>query len=178
MSSVGTPELVSNRPQADGRRYVRVMFPCLDHNLGPKERFKGPRLVAANFDVLNWAESFKDNVLEELAIEENEGILDMENISNSLTYALNPKWSTTKRISRVAINHLMIESNLRFAFYLEPLINYIRIDSGWDSAQIANYLDITLAKLLRMNQRFKAVFEDTGTLQDLVTVFDAAGGEF
>jgi len=50
MASVTTMIVVSDRPQADGRRYVRYKFDLLDNNGGNHIEYIGPKLVAADFD--------------------------------------------------------------------------------------------------------------------------------
>ena len=176
MVSVAYSVKLSDRPQADGRRYVRVMFSCLDHDGGQQDVYKGPRLVAADFDVDTWMSSHEASVLEDLAQNEDQGILDVQSVLDPLDYALNPKWSTTKRIVIAAFSELMINRDPRFILYLEPLITYLK--ANYTGQQFANLLNITLAKLGRMNDRIKEVLETTGTMKELLVTFDSEEGEF
>jgi len=52
MASVTTMIVISDRPQADGRRYVRYKFDLLDNQIPPRNyiEYIGPKLVSADFD--------------------------------------------------------------------------------------------------------------------------------
>jgi len=50
MAEVTTRLLISDRPQADGRRYVRYKFDLTDNNGGLHVEYVGPKLVPADFD--------------------------------------------------------------------------------------------------------------------------------
>jgi len=176
MSSVVSSTKISDRPQADGRRYVRVRFIVADHDDAETEVFIGPRLVASDFDVDAWMAAHGGDVLEQMARQEDEGGKDFNTVANPQTYALNPKWSTTKRIAKTLVYWMMEEKDPRIVIYLEPLLDYIK--ANYNATQIANFLDITTAKVLRMNARIDAILSDTGTVKDQLTAFDSEEGGF
>lgn len=50
MASVTSSQIVSDRPQSDGSRYVRYRYDLLDNNNGNHVQYYGPKLVPAGFD--------------------------------------------------------------------------------------------------------------------------------
>ena len=49
-ASVVTTQVITDLPQADGRRYVEYRFDLLDNNNGNHVEYIGPKLVPADFD--------------------------------------------------------------------------------------------------------------------------------
>jgi len=72
MSQILSSEVISDRPQADGRRYVRTKFVAEDNNSGTQDVFHGPRLVAADYDVDAWMLAYEPTVLADLEQGEQE----------------------------------------------------------------------------------------------------------
>jgi len=176
MSQILSSEILSDRPQADGRRYIRAKFVAEDHDLGTRDVYYGPRLVPSDFNANAWLSAEESVVLEGLALEEDEGGLDVTSVADPLVYALNPKWSTTKRIAKVMIYWMMDERNTRAVLYLETLIVYIQ--QNYNAAQIAVLLDITIEQVQRVNRRVNAILTDVGTVKDLTTDYDVEEGGF
>jgi hypothetical protein len=173
-TSIQSSEILSDRPQADGRRYVRVKFICEAHDSSTEDVFVGPRLVASDFDVNAWIASHGDNILEQLAKREEEEAKNLNAVEDPLFYTLNPKWSTTKRIAITLLSWMMQEKDVRIVLYLETLIAYIQ--ANYNGSQIASLLDTNIATVQRLNRRVNAVLTDTGTVKDLLSTYDIEEG--
>lgn len=172
-TSIQSATKISDRPQAGGRRYVRYHFVCEGHDASTKDIYIGPKLVSADFDTDADITALGPIILARLAKAEESGITELNNVINPLTYALNPVWSSTKEIGKTAIYWMMRERDPRIVIYLEPLIEYIR--TNYNSTQIANLLDLTVAQVLRMNRRINAILAVPSTstsVKNLLIDFD------
>jgi len=72
MAQILSSEVLSDSPQADGRRYVRTKFVAEDNNSGTRDVFHGPRLVASDYDVDAWMVAYEPEVLNQLEQKEQE----------------------------------------------------------------------------------------------------------
>ena len=176
MASIISSSVIFDRVQADSTRLVRVKFVAEDHDANQFDVFVGPRQVAADFNVSDWMAAHESSVLEQLAAQEDAGGLDLNVVANPLTYAQNPKWSTEKSIAKTMIYWMMRERDPRIVIYLEPLITYLK--TNYTVTQLANFLGITEAQVLKMNNRVNAILTDSGTFEVLLAVFDVEEEEF
>lgn len=174
MGQILSSEVVSDRAQADGRRYVRMVFHAEDHDTGTRDVYVGPKLVASDFNATTWMASHEDNVLEELAREEDQGGLNMNAVADPLVYALNPKWSTSKRIAKAMIDELANNKDMRFAIYLKTITDYLNDPGNFTPTQLSNFLDRTLTQLAAMKRRVTAAHNTISEYAD----FDVEEGEF
>lgn len=174
MASVISSDVVTDRAGKNGRRYIRVNFLVEDHDGEQHLEIRRKASVGPEFDVDAWKNAYSGELLEQLAqAEEAEG-LDLTRVDNPLVYALNPKWSTTKRIAIAMINWMMDKDtgrDIRSVIYLEPLILYIQ--ENFTAQQVADLLDRTLDQVQRLNRRVNAVLIAVGTMKAHLAAYDA-----
>lgn len=170
MASVINSWPISDRPQEDGRRYVRYQFVLADHDAFESDVYVGPKLVSSDFDTTADMTALGPILLDRAAQQEIDAGQEMTQIANPLTYALNPKWSTSKAIAKEMIRWLMREQEPRIVIFLEPLIEYLRIN--YTAEQLQNFLDLSSTQLTKMNRRINAILTDTGTLKNQLAAFE------
>lgn len=131
----------------------------------------GPVLADSSYNPVNEASAIAASVLEQLqeqeAAETEDQIMEVDVLNRSI----NPKWTTTKRIVKRLIRKMMREQDPRLVIILEPVIQYLK--ANYNANQIANFLDITTAQVLRMNRRINAILQDSGTVKAQLLVFEA-----
>lgn len=93
-----------------------------------------------------------------------------EDVTVDLNLILNPKFSTNKKIAKMLIRWMLRERDPRIVLFLEPLIVYIQ--TNFNANQVANFLDITIAQVLKINRRVNAILTDTDNFKNLIERFD------
>jgi len=170
MATIISSEVVSDRPQSDGRRYVKYKFVVQDNDGSLTDHFHGSKLVAEDFDTAADIVLQGNNLLTELTNTE-ETRLDSPDLDTvALQIVLNPKFSSSKKLARKLILFMMREKDPRVVIWLEPLIVYLR--ENYNANQIANFLNIPVDKVLKMNRRINAILSDVGSVKDQLTAFD------
>ena len=131
----------------------------------------GPIAADAGFNAPAHANAKAQQLLTGAADDEDSTVVERVASEDSLSIALNPKWSTSKRISKRLIRWMMAERDPRIVVMLEPLLDYLK--ATYTANQMANWLDITVPQVLKMNRRINAVLEDVGTVKAQLILFDA-----
>lgn len=145
-----------DRAQANGRRLVRYRVVLEDNESDQHEFALPPKSVLGDFDAEAYKTTAGDNLLtSQLATEDGSFASRFAADDNSLTWVLNPKWSTGKRIAKKLIRWMMRERDPRIVIWLEPLINYL--DANYTPTQLANFLDITIPQLQKMDAKIQAI---------------------
>lgn len=155
MAQITASEVFRNRLLADGRRRIRYKYTVEDNQSVSEDYFQGPFHRPGDWDVDGNLAGYGTYLLERLKNAEDENVADPELKGNSLTIAQNPRWSTEKRISKKLIRWMMMERDPRIVIWLEPLINYL--DANYTPTQLANWLDITIPQLQKMDTKTKAI---------------------
>ena len=174
MSSIKLVNIVINREQENGKKKV-VYEITLTDDLGDDHLFTvGPKFISddpgedalVEADRLLATQSEDEAQAAEGAIEDGDG----------LERVLATKWNASKKIAKRLILFMMRERDPRLVVLLEPLIQYLR--DNYTATQLANWLDITVPQVLRMNRRINAILSDTGNVKTLLAAFDAEEGDF
>lgn len=165
--------VVIDRDTGGERRRVNYTITLEDNDAVQHEFKVGPVMADADFDANAYGVTRSTQMLEEQAEQEDEGTINLvyEQGGNALTLTLNPKWSTSKRIAKKLIRWMMREKDPRIVIFLEPLIDYLQ--ANYNATQMATWLDITVAQVLKVNSRVNAILSDVGTVKAQLLVFDA-----
>jgi hypothetical protein len=162
--------IVVNDSGGDDRRITYQI--TLEDNVGVQlTHMIGPIVADPGFDAAVDAQSKATELLAQEMTTEDEGAQERVWDEDSLYITQNPRWSTDRRIAKKLIRWMMREQDPRIVIALEPLIDYIR--ANYTAAQIAAWLDLTIAQVLKMNRRINAVLEDVGTIKAQIVVFEA-----
>jgi len=168
MASVISNTIILDKGTQDRRIAFRII---LEDNENNQETIDiGPIVADATFDADAAVIQAGINALESKLSGEDSDQESLAEDGEALSRALNPRWSTTKRIAKRLIRWMMRERDPRIVIMLEPLINYIQ--QNYNANQIANLLDISTQQVLRLNRRVNAILTDTGTVKAQLLVFD------
>ena len=159
--SIITSEIYSDTPQANSERTLYYRFIYHDGS----EMMHGPCTLQDGADVnahmaliVPEAEAGRDRRESVLSISR------VENGENPLTITLNPVHSTSKNIAKKLIRWMMWERDPYIVLALEPLIDYIRDPSNFTPAQLANWLDVSIATLQKIDARIDYVLNNKADL--------------
>ena len=97
-----------------------------------------------------------DTGLEEGEI--NQQIEDVENGIDVLPVVKSPKHSTSKKIAKALIRHMMRTKDPYLVIALEPLIVYLK--TNYTNTQLKNFLNINTAQLTKLNKRVNAILNN------------------
>lgn len=170
MASVISSQLISDRPQSDGRRYIRALFVLEDNQTNQLDFYIGSRLVPSGFNFATWAANNEEQIIAILSGQEEDALLNLEEINDPLSYIQNPKWSTTKVLAKKVIYWMMREKDPRIVIWLKDFINYLK--ANYNAAEMADFLDINIATIQKMNNRINAILQDVDTVENNLEVFD------
>ena len=161
--SITLTEILEDSPQADGTRHIGVKF-----------NFHNGQEVIRRF----WADSSFDTVTDIVAMEpdieaymieqdDEEVIAQIEkgNVAPLSAQSVHPETMTAanrkKRMVRKLLRRMATERDMKLVrkmFY--PIWYWLKYDSGYTATQIANYFNISLAKLGTINARFQAIHDN------------------
>ena len=181
MAQILSSDVFRNRLLADGRRRIRYRYVVECNDLSTEEYITPPFHRPGSWDVNGNLSLYADSHLERKRNIEDNKACDPEFNGNSLVITQNSKYSTQKRIAKKLIRWMMREKDIRIVLWLEPLITWIKVDSGYTNAQIRSFLDIDVDQLQKMNRRIKAILEDPDTIKStktLVAEFDVEEAEW
>ena len=164
--------VVVDRDTGGERRRLNYTITLEDNGNNQHEFKVGPIVTDGDFDANTGGITTANDLLEQQAKGEDDGVITLvyEQGGNALTLTLNPKWSTSKRIAKKLIRWMMREKDPRIVIFLEPLIDYLQ--ANYNATQMANFLDITVAQVLKVNSRVNAILSDVGTVKAQLLVFD------
>ncbi len=167
--SVISSEIIEDSVQADGRRFVGFEF-----TFHTAEKIIRRFMVEAAYDK-NAGLSAMIPSIEVYKIEEEDAEL-IGQIEQSTLLALDvipihPETETEsnrkRRIRRKILRKIMKERDIKLArSVLYPIWYWLKYESGYTAQQIANYLDISLAVLQKVNSRFQAIHDNLAMLDD------------
>jgi hypothetical protein len=149
---------IANLSQSGSRVYVTYRF--TDH-------------VAGTHDVNRYVpdDTDHDQAMLDLIPSVNSRMIDdevnqvqgrVESGEDPVVVVNNPVHSTTKRLSKKLIFWMMRERDPYIVILLEPLI--IDIRANFTASQIANFLDITIAQVTRLNARIDQILDNKADL--------------
>ncbi len=153
--------------QADGRRYIRHEF--TDHLGGIIS--VGPKKVDGAWTTTEYATE-RSGMVAGIETQLSEGeearlVEELESGVDVLARVQAPTHSTTRRIVRKLIRHMMRQKNPYLVLALEPLLVYLR--ANYTGAQLKTFLNINTAQLQRLNTRVNSILNNKTVLTD----FDA-----
>ena len=88
----------------------------------------------------------------------NQQIEDVENGIDVLPVVKNPKHSTSKKIAKALIRHMMRTRDPYLVIAIEPLIVYLK--TNYTNTQLKNFLNINTAQLAKLNNRVNAILNN------------------
>ena len=155
--------------QASGDRYIRFQYEFDDGRIITIDRGQQPLAYDANTGLTDGATEAETQVIEQEEQELNSQIVN--SIIDPLdAVPYHPTSETqsnrTRRYRRRLIRWIAAEVDMKIArliFY--PVWYWAKFDSGYTNTQIANYLNISMTTLSRINSRFQA-FHDNLTFLD------------
>jgi len=175
--SIVTSVIYDDKTQANGLRDIIEIH--TDHV--DAEHFVYLFGMAADYDEAAGMAARVPGIEEGLAQSEDESaIIKIENGENSLTVALNPIHSTSKRIAKTLIYLMMCSKNdqlnlVRLIMLLEPLITYL--ENNYTAEQLAAFLNITIAQLASMKQKKNLILEKITPTVSVATLVERADAE-
>jgi hypothetical protein len=170
--SITSTEILEDSAQADGSRHIGVKF-----------NFHNGQEVVRRF----WVDSLFDTVTDIAAMEpgieaymieqDDEEVMAQIEKGNIAPLSAQPVHPETisandrkKRLVRKLLRKMMQERDMKLVRkMLYPIWKWLKYDSGFTATQIANYFNISLAKLGTINSRFQAI-------HDNLTMIDADDG--
>ncbi len=161
--SITSTEILEDSAQADGTRHIGVRF-----------NFHTGQEVIRRF----WADSSFNTVtdvaameagIEAYMIEQDDGEvmaqIEKGNVAPLDAQPVHPETETTanrkKRMIRKLLRKMATEPDMKLVRkMLYPIWYWLKYDSGYTATQIANYFNISLAKLGTINSRFQAIHDN------------------
>lgn len=148
----------------------------LQDNDGQQTTVKhGPVVTDENFDAAAFAVTLGERKLAGF-IEQEASNVEAALESDALSAVTAAKWAEPKDVARALILHMIRERDPRIVVALEPLIQYLQ--ANYTVTQMANWLGLTVAQILKINRRVNAILSDVGTVKNLLVAFDAEQDEF
>lgn len=168
-------QVVSVVGEETGQSPRRVTYTIvLEDNEGTQTSHQvGPMTIGDSDDANAIGQQKADQLLSQKQ-EQEEVELPQEHYDesiNPLTFTLNAKFSSDKKIAKKLIRWMMRERDPRIVIWLEPLIQYLR--DNFTARQIANFLDITTEQVIKLNQRVNTILEQSGVVKAQIILFDS-----
>jgi hypothetical protein len=163
-------DVVIETEDSNSRKKVTYTVILTDNDGGTRTHKIGPINGDSDYDPIAQAPAIGISVLAGFESDEEAQAEAAIETGDTLTLTLNPKWSSSKRIAKRLIRYMMRQRDPRIVIALEPLIQYLK--ANYNATQMANFLDITTAQVLKLNRRVNAILQDSGTVKAQLTVFD------
>lgn len=173
MAQIVASEVFRNRLLADGRRRISYKYTLELNDLSTEDRITPKFHRPGDWDVDGNLAHYADHMLASMQDGEDEESCDPGLTGNSLTITQNPRYSTQKRIAKKLIRWMMRERDPRIVIWLEPLITYLA--ANYTNQQLANFLDLTIPQLSKMDDRIKCILNPPATAKSahtLIAEFD------
>lgn len=160
-------EITENQVQVDGQRRISYRY---TFSTGEIIDFaiRRPNSFDVNVGLTAFAATAKERVVEQEDTEYLRAVRDGDVDAINVT-PVHPDTDTaferTKRFRRKALRWIVANDDLKLArriFY--PVWYWLKFESGYTAQQIANYLNISLSVLQRIDNRFQAIHDNLAFL--------------
>ena len=165
--SITSTEILEDSAQADGVRHIGVRFNF--HN-GQEviRRFWADASFNTTTDVAAMEPGIEAYMIEQ-DDEETMAQIEKGNVAPLSAQPVHPETMTAndrkKRLVRKLLRRVATERDMKLARkMLYPIWEWLKYDSGYTVTQIANYFNISLAKLGIINNRFQAIHDNLAML--------------
>jgi len=149
--------IAEDQAQKDGRRSIREIH--TDH-LGKQHSVSYMAKAESDVNAVMIARLSQINA-QLIEIEEQKYLSKFEDeLSNPLNYSFD--FTTKKAFLKRLIRYIMKHKDVKTVLAIKPLIDWLK--ANYTATQIATYLGVTVAILLRINNRLDAIFAVSDTL--------------
>lgn len=167
--TITSSEIIENGVQADGTRYVSFRYTFQNGDVITFGSMQKPGDYDVDAGLITYAAIAETQIVER---EDSElvGLIDAGTDPMDIT-PVHPDTDTTavrkRRFRRKLLRLIATEGDLKtIRKILYPVWYWLKFESGYTAQQIADYLDISLTVLQRINSRFQALHDNLSFVDD------------